>query len=79
MKFYTNGENQVRVAKLVDAHDSGSCGEIYMGSSPFPDIYMSNKLIEFQSINDIIPMIEIYGQLKCKKILSILPHPLYLL
>ena len=24
---------------MVDAHDSGSCGEILEGSNPFPDIF----------------------------------------
>ena len=31
------------MAKLVDAHDSGSCGEIHGGSTPPIDIFKHKK------------------------------------
>ena len=46
---------------MVDAHDSGSCGEIYVGSSPIPDT------IKKRGFN---PLFFIY-----KKFSSRIPHP----
>ena len=36
----------VRVAKLVDAHDSGSCVLRHVGSSPVPDIFCLYEIIK---------------------------------
>ena len=44
----------VWVAELVDAHDSGSCGEILEGSTPFPDTILFLCIMKKSTVKFLI-------------------------
>lgn len=54
----TYTEQQAEVAELADAHDSNSCGETLVGSSPtFGTGFGNGLLIKWQTVSISLPVI----------------------